>query len=177
MRFLFLLLSALSLFPGSSPAQGPQPGGPAPGFSLRGASRDSISSRPFALADHRGRDKVILAFYPADWSSGCTKEMCTLRDNFSALAELGAVVYGVSGDYVYSHHAWAKDLGLPFVLLSDHDHRVAAAYDSYDPARGMNRRSLYLVDTSGAVAYVDPAYKVSDPAAFERLRGAVAAAR
>lgn len=177
MRIAFILVLALSILPGSSPAQGPQPGAPAPGFSLRGASRDSISSRPFSLADHRGRDKVILAFYPADWSSGCTKEMCTMRDNFSALAELGAAVYGVSGDYVYSHHEWAKALSLPFVLLSDHDHTVAAAYDSYDAARGMNRRTIYLVDTSGAVAYVDPAYKVNDPAAFERLRSAVAAAR
>lgn len=177
MRALIPVLSAALLAASPATAEGPKVGDPAPLFSLRGASRDSIHSRAVALADQAGRAKVILAFYPADWSGGCTKEMCTMRDNFGALAELGATVYGISGDYIFSHHEWAKSLGLPFLLLSDHDHAVAKAYDSYDAERGWNRRTIYLVDTAGRVAYVDPAYKVNDPAAFDRLRAAVAAAR
>ena len=61
------------------------------------------------------------------------------------LATLGVTVVGVSGDYVHSHRAWAKDLDLPFMLLSDHDHGVAKAYESYDPSTGFNLRTIFVV--------------------------------
>jgi peroxiredoxin len=121
------------------------------------------------LSTLKGRN-VILAFYPADWSPGCTQEVCTLRDTFSELSKLNATVLGISGDYVWSHHEWAKHHNLQFPLLSDHDHKVAALYQSYDPQSQYNKRTVYLIDKAGIVRYVNLNFKAGDKADYERLR-------
>jgi peroxiredoxin Q/BCP len=152
----------------------PASGSAAPDFQLQGATADSILPTKTRLSDLTARGSVIIAFYPADWSGGCTKEMCTMRDSFSDLGGLGTTVVGISGDYVYSHREWAKHLGLQFLLLSDHDHQVARAYGSYNPLSGYNFRMVFLVDAHGIVRYADTAYKAADPASFTSLRNAVA---
>jgi peroxiredoxin len=116
---------------------------------------------------------LVLAFYPADWSGGCTKEVCTLRDNFSALGELNADVIGISGDYVFSHYEWAKHHNLPFRLASDHNHDVARRYGSFNEAAGYNRRTVFVVDRSGKIAYADLAYSTRDATSFEKLQAAL----
>ena len=121
------------------------------------------------LASQRGKN-VILAFYPADWSSGCTAEVCTLRDTFAELSKLNATVLGVSGDYVFSHHEWAKFHKLQFPLLSDHDHKVARLYASYNEGAGYNKRTVYLIDKEGVVRYVNLEFKAGDAADYSRLR-------
>lgn len=148
-------------------------GDQAPEFSLPAANRDSVLSSKIALADYAGKSVVILAFYPADWSGGCTKEMCTMRDNFADLGSLGAVVLGISGDYVYSHREWARALGLPFTLLSDHNHAVARLYESITEGREFNTRTVYVVDAHGTIAYIDPAYKAGAHESFDRLAQAL----
>jgi len=80
----------------------------APDFSLPFATKDSMYRTPLNLSALIGKSAIILAFYPADWSAGCTKEVCTLRDSFSGLQDLNAEVLGVSGDYVWSHHELAS---------------------------------------------------------------------
>jgi peroxiredoxin len=145
----------------------------APGFSLPAATRDSILASNIGPGDYAGKSVVILAFYPADWSGGCTKEMCTMRDHFADLGSLGAVVLGISGDYVYSHREWARALGLPFTLLSDHNHAVARLYESITEGRDLNLRTIYVIDSHGLIAYIDPAYKSSAPESFERLTQAL----
>jgi glutaredoxin-dependent peroxiredoxin len=122
-----------------------------------------------SLASLRGKN-VILAFYPADWSGGCTTEVCTLRDTFAELSKLNATVLGISGDYVFSHHEWAKFHKLQFPLLSDHDHRVAKAYDSYMEQYGFNKRTVYLIDKDGVVRYVNLAFKAGDKKDYDALR-------
>ena len=121
------------------------------------------------LSAFRGKSHVILAFYPADWSGGCTREVCTLGDHFVALGELSAEVIGISGNSAYSHHAWAKHHDLPFRLAADHDHGVAKRYASYDAGSGMDRRTVYLVNRDGKIACVDLAYRAKDSASFDRL--------
>ena len=118
---------------------------------------------------------MIIAFYPADWSGGCTKEVCTLRDHFAALGELSAEVIAISGDYTYSHHAWAKHHDLPFRLAADHDHTVAKRYASYNAESGMDRRTVFLVDRDGKIAYVDLAYSAKDSVSFDQLVAAIRA--
>jgi peroxiredoxin len=145
----------------------------APEFTLPAATGDTILHAGIRLSDARAKGKVVLAFYPADWSGGCTKEMCTMRDNFADLASLNATVFGISGDYVFSHHEWAKHLGLPFALLSDHDHAVAKQYASFNADRGYNRRTVFVVGQDGLISYIDMDYKVSSPESFERLRAAL----
>jgi len=148
-------------------------GDSAPDFTLPGATKDTIDYAGVTLSSRTGGSAIILAFYPADWSGGCTKEMCTMRDNFGDLGTLGATVFGISGDYVYSHREWAKSLGLPFMLLSDHDHRVATLYGSFNAKTGFNIRTIYVIDRQGKIAYIDPAYVAASPESFAKLKSAL----
>ena len=150
----------------------PKVGDPAPDFRLPYATQEKIffkAEEQMALSSLRGRN-VILAFYPADWSGGCTKEVCTLRDTFAELSKLNATVLGISGDYVFSHHEWAKFHKLQFPLLSDHKHEVARAYASYDEASGFNKRTVFLIDKDGRVRYANLAFKAGDPKDYATLR-------
>ena len=153
-------------------AAAPKVGEAAPDFKLPYATQEKVFMKPeeqMALSGMRGRN-VVLAFYPADWSGGCTTEVCTLRDTFAELSKLNAVVLGVSGDYVFSHHEWAKHHNLQFPLLSDHDHRVARMYDSFMEQAGFNKRTVYLIDKEGVVRYVNLAFKAGDKKDYEALR-------
>lgn len=153
-------------------AGAPKVGQPAPDFSLPYATQEKIFLRPeerLSLSGQRGKN-VILAFYPADWSGGCTKEVCTLRDTFAELSKLNAVVFGISGDYVFSHHEWAKFHKLQFPLLSDHDHKVARAYGSYIEAAGYNKRTVFLIDKAGIVRYSNLDFKAGDMKDYATLR-------
>jgi len=150
----------------------PKVGEAAPDFRLPYATQEKIYFKPeehLSLNSMRGKN-VILAFYPADWSGGCTKEVCMLRDTFAELAKLNATVLGVSGDYVFSHHEWAKFHKLPFPLLSDHDHKVARLYDSYMEEYGLNKRTVFLIDKDGIVRYSNLAFKAGDINDYNRLR-------
>ena len=151
----------------------PKVGQAAPDFRLPYATQEKIYLKleeQMGLVDHRGKNNVILAFYPADWSGGCTKEVCTLRDTFAELSKLNAVVLGISGDYVFSHHEWAKFHKLQFPLLSDLDHMVARVYDSYMENAGYNKRTIYLIDKDGVVRYVNLDFKAGDANDYNRLR-------
>ena len=153
-------------------AAAPKVGEAAPDFKLPYATAEKLFMKPdeqMTLASLRGKN-VILAFYPADWSGGCTTEVCTFRDTFMEFGKLNAVVLGISGDYVFSHQEWAKHHKLPFPLLSDHDHRVAKAYDSYMEQYGFNKRTVYLIDKEGVVRYVNLAFKAGDKKDYDSLR-------
>src|SRR5215213_2105747 len=133
-------------------------------FKLPYATQEKLFMKPeeqMSLSGLRGKN-VILAFYPADWSGGCTTEVCTFRDTFMEFGKLNAEVLGISGDYVFSHQEWAKHHKLPFPLLSDHDHHVARAYDSYMEQYGFNKRTVYLIDKEGVVRYVNLAFKAGN---------------
>ena len=156
----------------SAVTSAPQIGEPAPDFRLPYATHERIYARPnewLALSSLRGRN-VILAFYPADWSGGCTTEVCTLRDTFAELSRLNATVIGISGDYVFSHHEWAKHHNLQFPLLSDHNHAVARRYASYDEASGYNKRTVYLIDSNGIVRYSNLNFRAGAAEDYNRLR-------
>jgi peroxiredoxin len=172
-RVISLAATAAALLSTQAAAGSLKVGDRAPDFTLQGATKDSIDRAGVTLSSRAGGDAIILAFYPADWSGGCTKEMCTMRDNFGDLGSLGATVFGISGDYVYSHHEWAKSLGLPFMLLSDHDHHVARMYESFNEKAGYNFRTVYVIDRHGAIAYIDPAYVAGSPDSFAKLKAAL----
>ncbi|MGB2869157.1 MAG: peroxiredoxin [Bacteroidota bacterium] len=152
----------------------PEIGQQAPEFSLPYATKDSIARVPLKLSDLAGKNNVVLAFYPADWSGGCTKEVCTMRDDFGNLQKLNAEILAISGDYVFSHFEWAKHHNLPFKLLSDHSHQVAKAYASYNEKSGMNKRTVFVIDKQGKVAFADLQYSVADNEDFDRLKEALA---
>lgn len=119
-----------------------------------------------SLADYRGK-WLVLYFYPKDDTTGCTAEACSFRDERKAIANLGSVeVVGVSKDSVASHKKFADKYGLDFTLLSDPEHKVIEAYDSWGPKKFMGReflgthRNTFIIDPDGNIAQrydgVDP---------------------
>ena len=158
-------------------AQALKIGDPAPDFTLPYATKDSVARSPVRLSDEIGRTNIIIAFYPADWSPGCTREVCSFRDNFTTLQTLGAEVLAISGDYPWSHHEWAKFHNLSFKLLSDHKHQVAAAYQSYDGSSPCDRRTVFVIDRHGTIAYMNLSYSVADEQDFVRLKNALSRLR
>lgn len=156
MRQLFSRLLVLGLFcafvaPASAAA--PQAGDAAPAFRLQ--DQNGHWRTP---ADFHGR-WLVLYFYPKDFTSGCTTEVCTFRDDIAKLRKAGAEVVGVSLDDVKSHAEFAAKYHVPFPLLSDADRSVATAYGVLSSHLGMHyaRRTTFLVDPQGKVAkvYVD----------------------
>lgn len=170
----FLLLTFAAAVQAQS---APNVGQAAPDFKLPYATQEKIFLKPeehMSLASLRGKN-VILAFYPADWSGGCTTEVCTFRDTFAELAKLNASVLGISGDYVFSHHEWAKHHKLQFPLLSDHDHSVGKLYGSYIESAGYNQRTVFVIDKEGVVRYRNLKFRSSEKKDYDDLRAALEA--
>ena len=148
----------------------PKAGDKAVDFTLPYATKDTMIFEGLKLSSIFGKGPIILAFYPADWSSGCTKEMCSMRDNFSDLQKLEAQIIAISGDYVYSHHAWAQHHNLPFTLASDYSGKIARLYDSWNEENNYCKRTVFLIDNDGKIAYRDLEYSVKDDADFLTLK-------
>ena len=123
----------------------------APDFTLAGI--EGGAKRDYTLSEYRGR-KVVLAFYPGDNTPGCTRQMCSYRDNLSDLEATGAVLLGISPQDVASHEAWAEKKGFTFPLLADVDKTAIEAYGVGAPVIGV-RRSVFVVDAEGKVAFAD----------------------
>lgn len=155
----------------------PDVGEKAPDFQLPVATKDTIFEEEKKLSDFLGKGPVVLAFYPADWSGGCTKEVCTIRDSFSEFEKLGATIIGISGDYVYSHKQWAAHHNLPFYLASDHLGNVSLQFASYNPESGYSKRTVYVLDKTGVVRYKNLAFKAGSEEDYKMLKEAVAAAK
>jgi peroxiredoxin Q/BCP len=139
-------------------------GDPAPEFTVKNQNGEDVK-----LADLRGR-KVVLYFYPKDDTPGCTKEACSLRDNFSIFEEKGIVILGVSTDSEKSHQKFISKYELPFTLLADTDHAVADAYGSYGEKQFMGKtytgvlRKTFLIDEKGTIVKIFDKVKVDEHA-------------
>jgi thioredoxin-dependent peroxiredoxin len=120
-------------------------GDPAPDFELPGTG-----DKTYRLADYRGR-KVVLAFYPGDFTAVCTKQFCSYRDQSDKLGGLGADVLGISPQSVDSHERFVEEKRLNVPLLADEDKRVARAYGVL--AGPMVRRAIFVVDEQGVVRH------------------------
>ena len=126
-------------------------GTPAPEFTLPGV--ENGVRRDYALSEYRGR-KVVLAFYPGDDTPGCTRQMCSYRDEFAVFEGVEAVLLGISPQDVDSHERWAKKRNLQFPLLADTDRVVAKEYGVAAPVIGI-RRSVFVIDAEGVVRHKD----------------------
>ena len=122
----------------------------APDFSLPNHKGEQVS-----LSDFRGR-KVMLAFYPSDFSPVCSDQLSIYQEVKPDLAEAGLEVVGVSIDHSWAHRAFRKELNLDFTLLADFHPKgqVAELYGAYLPDYGTSNRSLVLVDPEGVVSWV-----------------------
>ena len=116
-------------------------------------SSTSSSGTPWALSGFAGKTNVVLFFYPKDNSSGCTRQVCSYRDNLEAIMELNAVMLGVSRDSDASHERFIAENRLPFPLMSDRDGRLSALY-GVERLWGIIpfvKRVTYVIDRQGIV--------------------------
>ncbi len=127
---------------------------PAPEFELL-----DDTNTPRKLSDYRGKN-VVLYFYPKDDTSGCTKEACNFRDDYSAYERAGVVILGVSPDDVGSHVKFKNKYQLPFPLLADDGHKICDLYEVWGPKKFLGKeyegvlRTTFLIDGNGNILKV-----------------------
>jgi peroxiredoxin Q/BCP len=129
-----------------------QVGDEAPDFTLPGVC-DGVR-REYTLSEYRGR-KVVLAFYPGDDTPGCTRQMCSYRDDVSKFDDVDAVLLGLSPQDVDSHERWAAKRGFHFPLLADVDKQVIDRYGVRGGKLIPVKRSVFVVGPDGIVRFVD----------------------
>jgi peroxiredoxin len=126
-------------------------GSKAPDFTLTNQDR-----QPVTLSEQRGKP-VVLAFFPAAFSSVCQKELCTFRDSMSRLNETNAQVYGISVDTFFSLKAFADQQKFTFPLLSDFNKQVIRDYGVFNEdmigLKGIAKRAVFVIDKEGTVRH------------------------
>jgi peroxiredoxin Q/BCP len=133
-------------------------GSQAPDFTLY--DERGVAHTLSALREH----KVALIFYPLNQTSGCTKELCSLRDGFADLQSTGIMVLGVNPGSPESHKAFKAEHHFPFPLLSDKGKKVAKAYGAKRPLGLPIRRITVLIDEQGIVVAIMHDINVADHA-------------
>ena len=128
-----------------------EPGEPAPAFTLPDQDGTDV-----ALQDFAGQ-RVVVYFYPADDTPGCTKEACQFNDNLAAFCAAGVPVLGISPDGSTKHQRFREKYGLRFPLLSDPEHAVMDRYGAWGEKTMYGRkvtgviRSTFLVGADGRI--------------------------
>ena len=130
----------------------PSVGDMAPDFTLTAQDKSSVT-----LSEMRG-SRVILAFYPAAFTGGCTKEMCTFSEGMSSLNSSGVSVFGISVDSPFSNAAFADANGISFPLLSDVHREAIESYgvslaDFVISGYTVAQRSVFVIEADGRVGY------------------------
>jgi peroxiredoxin len=147
-------------------------GMPAPDFTLMNQDR-----QPVALSSARGRP-VVLAFFPAAFSTTCSKELCTIRDRFSRLNDAQAQVFGISVDSFFALKAFQADQGLTFPLLSDFNKEVIRLYGVFNEdmigLKGIAKRAVFVIDREGTVRYREVLEDARLEPDYERVFAALA---
>jgi mycoredoxin-dependent peroxiredoxin len=128
----------------------PTIGAPAPDFTLKDQEQKEIK-----LSDFRGKKRVVLVFYPLDWSPTCTKEHACIVNDKKQFEQLDAQVLGLSVDSAWSHKAYADKMGIQYPLLADFHPRgaVGTKYGVYLDDKGITGRSIFIIDRDGNLAW------------------------
>ncbi len=129
------------------------------------------------LADQQGKT-VVLLFYPGDETPVCTKQLCSMRDNWQRYLQTGAEVVGVNTDSIEKHRAFAANHQLPMRLLSDGGGKVVRAYEMKNLLG--TRRGVVIVDKSGVIRFrkvVVPIFRPGDDEVLAAIREVQAAAQ
>jgi thioredoxin-dependent peroxiredoxin len=167
--------------PAAQPAAPPPPpeidvGKIAPDFTIEVADANGPAARPVKLSDLRGK-VVVLAFYPADRSSGCTAELAKFRDEYATLFGEGTVVIPISSDSIGSHSSWAKEMSFPFALGSDPDLAIAKQYGSWYPPRKTASRTVFVIGKDGRILWRNLKFPALTETAYTELAAEVGKAR
>jgi len=150
-----IVVVAVTFRPKSARAELLKEGDMAPPFATQMVVGQQVS--PVSLADFHGK-KVILYFYPKDFTSGCTKEACAFRDGYAKYQKAGLVVLGCSIDSAESHKGFIEKYRLPFPLLLDPNKKIAKEYGAANgiPILGFDRRITYVIGEDGKILKVYP---------------------
>ena len=146
-------------------------GSKAPDFTLMSHDR-----QPVTLSAQHGHP-VVLAFFPAAFSSVCQKELCTFRDQLARLNHANAQVYGISVDTFFALKAFHTDQKLTFPLLSDFNKQAIRDYGVFNEdmigLKGIAKRAVFVIDKDGVVRYRQVLDDARNEPDYERLFAAV----
>ncbi len=148
----------------------------APDFTLPWADSVGPRSTPLKLSSLKGK-VVVLAFYPADRSSGCTAELTKFRDEYAKMFAGNTVVIPISVDSIPSHASWAQDMKFPFPLASDTDLLVADQYGSHNAGRKYAGRTVFVIGKDGKILWRNLKFGALNEGAYTELAAEVAKAQ
>lgn len=124
-----------------------------------------------------GHEKVVLLFFPLAFSSVCTTEMCTLRDDWSKWTGLGCTIYAISVDSPFVTDKFRQELGIPFDVLSDFNKDVSRTYgalfEELMGLKGVGKRAAFVIDASGKVVYAKVNEEAGQQVDFAAIEEAV----
>lgn len=148
----------------------------APDFTMEWADSAGVRASPVRLSSLRGK-VVVLAFYPADRSSGCTAELIKFRDEHARLFGSKTVVVPISGDSITTHAAWAEEMKFPFALGADAGLAVAKQYGSYNSTRQTATRTVFVIGKDGRILWRSLKFPALNESAYTELAAEVARAQ
>lgn len=150
-------------------------GSKAPDFTLK--SKQAAGLVDVKLSNNFGKKNTVLLFFPAAFTSVCTKEMCDLTAGLNAYAGLGADVIGISVDTPFAQEAWAKQEKIGITLASDLNKEITKKYDVLFPMlAGVGdtaARAAFVIDKSGTVQYSEQTPTPKDLPNFEAIKAAL----
>ena len=155
-----------------APAAAPPPppsvktGQAAPDFSANYLTMDNgrPSFKATKLSDYKGQKNVVLAFFPAAFSPGCTNEMAKYQETSGQFNSNNTVILGMSVDSTWANRAFADKLGVKFDILSDASRDISRSYGVFDDKGLVARRTTFVIDSKGIVQKVFMAQEALDPA-------------
>jgi glutaredoxin-dependent peroxiredoxin len=149
-------------------------GAKAPDFTLPNQDRENVT-----LSDQLKSGPVVLAFFPAAFSSVCQQEMCTFRDSMTELNASSAKVLGVSTDTFFAQKAWADAQKLNFPLLSDYNKDVIRKYGVVNPdmigLKDIAKRAVFVIDRNGVVRHREVLDDARNEPNYDKVKQALAA--
>ena len=140
----------------------------APDFTLYDSAKNKVT-----LSDHRGQN-ILLLFFPLAFTSTCTAELCSVRDNISFYNKVNATVFGISVDSLHTLAKYKQDQNLNFTLLSDFNKVVSSLYESiYEMfsynMKGVSKRSAFVIDKQGMVRYAEVLENAGEQPNFKNI--------
>jgi len=127
----------------------------APDFSLKTKNAEGL--KDISLSDHKDKQSVVLLFFPFAFTSVCTEETCSVRDDLSSYADLNAQVYGISVDSPFAQEVMSEKQNLNFPLLSDFNKEVSKSYgvlyEDFIGFAGVAKRSAFVVSKDGTILF------------------------
>lgn len=141
----------------------------APDFTLYDSEKNKVT-----LSELKGQP-VLLLFFPLAFTSVCTKELCSVRDNIGLYTTINAKVFGISVDALQTLAKFKEDQHLNFTLLSDFNKEASRAYGSiYElfgfNMKGVSKRSAFVIDKDGIVRYAEVLENAGEVPDFEKIQ-------